>query len=109
METGEAPPQISIHTTRKVVTNHKLDKYGSVIISIHTTRKVVTTSALSFTCILPYFNPHHPQGGDYGLSSNILMVSISIHTTRKVVTNITDIEAQIVLNFNPHHPQGGDG
>ena len=34
----------------------------------------------------PYFNPHHPQGGDvFGLGGTENQ-NISIHTTRKVVT-----------------------
>ena len=55
---------ISIHTTRKVVTDIDWDKAHKKIISIHTTRKVVTGSFVFFLSVSYYFNPHHPQGGD---------------------------------------------
>ena len=63
---------ISIHTTRKVVTNSATITSRSSSISIHTTRKVVTSR---WVCTAPV----HP---------------ISIHTTRKVVTS------SILFNFS---------
>ena len=77
-------------------------------ISIHTTRKVVTCfcfyhgNALWFQSTPPArwwprrqggsgsdrnFNPHHPQGGDISESVIEAFLIISIHTTRKVVTH----------------------
>ena len=78
--------EISIHTTRKVVTKivfYMLDNLG---ISIHTTRKVVTLFFGHNLHRTIHFNPHHPQGGD-------------VYSTLSTV---------IVSDFNPHHPQGGD-
>ena len=36
--------------------------------------------------VLPDFNPHHPQGGDWTVSVLNMKRRIAIHTTRKVVT-----------------------
>ena len=62
--------KISIHTTRKVVTE-ELDKLRlEVDISIHTTRKVVTIGKVHFVNFGKDFNPHHPQGGDQKILKN---------------------------------------
>ena len=58
-----------------------------MLISIHTTRKVVTQGLSLFFQQSKHFNPHHPQGGDYHVDSPPLGWIISIHTTRKVVTH----------------------
>ena len=81
--------------------------YNPILISIHTTRKVVTQFS-DFALYRKDFNPHHPQGGDISANHLAIFPRISIHTTRKVVTRYDMHNVIEYGHFNPHHPQGGD-
>ena len=68
---------------------YALSIMGLKYISIHTTRKVVTEETFFIVSALLNFNPHHPQGGDRNRDTLMDVIGISIHTTRKVVTMST--------------------
>ena len=77
-------------------------------ISIHTTRKVVTESVSHGFRYVKNFNPHHPQGGDKGYQEGRhFNDDFNPHHPQGGDTMPSRLLKQSRY-FNPHHPQGGD-
>ena len=98
---------ISIHTTRKVVTQMPMRRYSRLRISIHTTRKVVTTS--SATTKEFFIFQSTPPARWWLTFRFVIDWAIEFQSTppaRWWPKAAEEYPPEV--NFNPHHPQGGD-